>query len=146
MKDISTKSQLCVNLLGLTMLRTLTAVLLLLQGAFALQLSQMIRPAAPQMVRRAALHMQAETPPTEPAADDWADSEGATVNEEVTGTFYDDEVVSYKEKPAVSDAMRKKLLNEQRAIGADSNSRNPFLFVFGGVGVFVLLGALAVNM
>ena len=30
--------------------------------------------------------------------------------------------------------------------GGDPNSKNPFLFVFAGVGVFVMLGALAVNM
>ena len=36
----------------------------------------------------------------------------------------------------------------QRALvhGADPNQKNPFLPVFFGVGVFVLLGALAVNM
>ena len=42
--------------------------------------------------------------------------------------------------------MRARLLKEQQGLGADSNSKNPFLLVFAGVGVFVILGALAVNM
>jgi len=37
-------------------------------------------------------------------------------------------------------------INEQRGLGADSNSQNPFLYVFAGVGIFVLLGAVAVNL
>ena len=38
------------------------------------------------------------------------------------------------QRPAeISDTMRKRLLNEQRAIGADSGSKNPFLLVFGAV-------------
>ena len=42
--------------------------------------------------------------------------------------------------------MRERLINESRGLGADPNQKNPFLFVFAGVGVFVLLGAAAVNM
>ncbi|KAL1521926.1 hypothetical protein AB1Y20_021574 [Prymnesium parvum] len=61
-------------------------------------------------------------------------------------TFYDDEKDTAPEKPALSDAMRQRLLNEQRGLGADANSKNPFLLVFAGVGVFVLLGALAVSL
>merc|ERR1719231_893559 len=63
-------------------------------------------------------------------------------------TFYDDEagMPDIPAKPAVSDAMRQCLLNEQRGLGADANSSNPFLLVFGGVGIFVVLGAIAVNI
>lgn len=57
------------------------------------------------------------------------------------GNFYDDERPMQKKE--ISDTMRKRLLNEQRAIGADSGSKNPFLLVFGAVGVFVVLGYLA---
>jgi hypothetical protein len=65
-----------------------------------------------------------------------------------TADFYDDEMEDpvLMAKPAISDDMRKRLLNEQRGLGADSGSKNPFLAVFLGVGVFVLLGAVAVNM
>ena len=73
-------------------------------------------------------------------------------------TFYDDETVAdqpimYKnadgtttKKPEISSSMRDRLINESRGLGADPNQKSPFLLVFGGVGVFVLLGALAVNM
>ena len=39
-----------------------------------------------------------------------------------------------------------RLINESRGLGADPNQKNPFLLVFAGVGVFVVLGALAVNI
>ena len=42
--------------------------------------------------------------------------------------------------------MKERLIRESAGLGADSNQKNPFLPVFFGVGVFVLLGALAVNM
>ena len=63
-------------------------------------------------------------------------------------TFYDDEKEDavLAAKPPISDSMRARLLKEQQGLGADSNSKNPFLLVFAGVGVFVILGALAVNM
>lgn len=70
------------------------------------------------------------------------------------GALYDDQIpegaevvyTSGQKKPGLSDNMRKRLLSEQRGIGADPNSKNPFLLVFAGVGVFVVLGSLAVNM
>ena len=49
-------------------------------------------------------------------------------------------------QPQISNAMRDKLINESRGLGADPGAKNPFLPVFFGVGVFVMLGALAVNM
>ena len=66
-------------------------------------------------------------------------------------TFYDDEdgearpEVAVK-KEGISNSMRERLIAESRGLGADSNKKNPFLLVFAGVGVFVCLGALAVNM
>lgn len=69
------------------------------------------------------------------------------------GALYDDEIVdgpiTYKDgskKQELSNTMRERLINESRGLGADPNQKNPFLFVFAGVGVFVLLGAAAVNM
>ena len=69
------------------------------------------------------------------------------------GALYDDEIsdaqVTYTDgtkKPEISNAMRDRLINESRGLGADPNQKNPFLFVFAGVGVFVLLGAVAINM
>ena len=93
---------------------------------------------------RAAPIMQTE-PNEEPAKQEMpaapSESDGYT-------TFYDDEREDkvLAAKPQISDSMRQRLINEQRAIGADPNSKNPLLLVFGGVGVFVLLGALAVNL
>ena len=49
-------------------------------------------------------------------------------------------------QPEISNAMRERLINESRGLGADPGSKNPFLLVFFGVGVFVVLGALAVNI
>jgi hypothetical protein len=57
-------------------------------------------------------------------------------------TFYDDEYEPPK-KPPLSSDMRKRLLNESRSLGADANSKNPFLQVFVGVFIFVVLGYLA---
>lgn len=73
-------------------------------------------------------------------------------------TFYDDETgadqpIVYKnadgtttQKPEISNSMRDRLINESRGLGADPNQKSPFLLVFAGFGVFVILGALAVNM
>ena len=63
-------------------------------------------------------------------------------------TFYDDEKEDavMAAKPAISNSMRERLINESRGLGADPNQKNPFLPVFFGFGVFVILGALAVNM
>ena len=44
------------------------------------------------------------------------------------------------------NTMKERLIRESAGLGADPNQKNPFLPVFFGVGVFVLLGALAVNM
>jgi len=68
--------------------------------------------------------------------------------------LYDDQIpekeqivyTSGEKKPELSNAMRDRLINESRGLGADPNQKNPFLFVFAGVGVFVVLGALAVNI
>jgi len=63
-------------------------------------------------------------------------------------TFYDDEREDavLAQKPEISNSMRDRLIKESRGLGADPNAKNPFLPVFFGVGVFVILGALAVNM
>jgi hypothetical protein len=59
------------------------------------------------------------------------------------GDFYDDERVDavLASKPEISNSMREKLINESRGLGADPNAQNPFLYVFGAVGIFVVLGA-----
>jgi hypothetical protein len=105
-------------------------------GVGGLQLRPMMQLQTTPVLRavqlsRALPMMQAEQPP-----------------EEGYQTFYDDEKEDkvLKAKPAISDSMRKRLINEQRGLGADSNSQNPFLYVFAGVGIFVLLGAVAVNL
>eukprot|EP00966_Prymnesium_polylepis_P096935 2245807-Prymnesium_polylepis.1 len=112
-------------------------LLALLGSASALQLGA-VQPRRPQLARLARPIMQeggAPAPETPPEAT----AEGAPA--EGYGTFYDDEKDTAPVKPALSDNMRQKLLNEQRGLGADTNSKNPFLAVFAGVGVFVLLGA-----
>ena len=48
--------------------------------------------------------------------------------------------------PALSNTMRDKMIAESRGLGADPNAKNPFLGAFFGVGVFVVLGALAINL
>jgi len=66
------------------------------------------------------------------------------------GALYDDEVpegqqvvyTSGEKKPTLSNTMRDKMIAESRGLGADPNAKNPFLPVFFGVGVFVVLGAL----
>ena len=40
---------------------------------------------------------------------------------------------------------RPSAADESRGLGADPNQKNPFLAVFAGVGVFVVLGFLATN-
>ena len=121
-------------------------LLALLGSASALQLGA-VQPRRPQVALQRRLARPAmqeggapapETPPPATAEDAPA-AEGYA-------TFYDDEKDSAPPKPALSENMRQKLLNEQRGLGADTNSKNPFLAVFAGVGVFVLLGALAVNL
>ena len=89
--------------------------------------------------------MQAE-PPTEGVV---GDPEGATemAPDEKDGyqTYYDDEKAPVPQTE-LSQTMKDRLIAESRGLGADPNSKNPFLPVFFGVGVFVTLGALAVNM
>merc|ERR1719453_3046126 len=60
------------------------------------------------------------------------------------GALYDDEIPE-STKPPVSEAMRQRLINESRGLGSDPNQSNPFLAVFFGFGVFVVLGFIAVN-
>lgn len=81
-----------------------------------------------------------ETPAEEPVE---AEAEAMSAYK----TFYDDEKEDavLAAKPPVSDAMRKRLLSESRGLGADPNAKNPFLPVFFGVGIFVLLGAIATS-
>jgi hypothetical protein len=61
-----------------------------------------------------------------------------------SGAMYDDDMPELG--PGISDSMKERLIKESRGLGADPNSKNPFLLVFVGVGVFVLLGAVAVNI
>ena len=71
------------------------------------------------------------------------------------GALYDDMVpedvqVVYKQtgqaKPQLSQTMKDKMIAESRGLGADPNQKNPFLGVFAGMGVFVVLGAIAINL
>ena len=70
------------------------------------------------------------------------------------GALYDDEIpegdkivyTSGQKKPELSSTMRDKMIAESRGLGADPNAKNPFGVVFIGVGVFVCLGAVAINM
>jgi hypothetical protein len=92
------------------------------------------------------------------AVESWYDSGTRLTSEQAKPaagyqTYYDDETgdepIKYADgskKPEISSSMRERLINESRGLGADPSAKNPFLLVFGGVGVFVVLGALAVNM
>jgi len=82
-----------------------------------------------------------------------AKSAGVYQPKDTSGDLYDDEIPEEKivytdgtKKPELSQTMKDRLINESRGLGADPNQKNPFLGVFAGVGVFVVLGALAVNM
>ena len=83
-----------------------------------------------------------------------AQNSGQYKGAKASDDLYDDQIpeneqVIYTdgtEKPTLSNTMRDKLIAEGRGLGADPNQKNPFLAVFGGVGVFVVLGALAINM
>jgi len=121
-------------------------------------------------LRSPAVYLQAEPAAPESASDGlpegWAaatDDEGSTYywNKETkettwqrpgtapvkdaAGNVYDDETTQ-DDGPDFSNSMRQKMIDESRGFGADPGSKNPFLAVFAGVGVFVVLGALAVNM
>jgi hypothetical protein len=132
------------------MSRVAISVLLVVALANALQLgcsgAKTLRAHTTTMnlPRRTTLVMQEQKPEGDAASDavaPKADTDGYE-------TFYDDEREDavMAAKPGISDDMRKRLINEQRGLGADPNAKNPFIFVVGGVGVFVILGALAVNM
>ena len=125
-------------------MNTVTLLCALLVGADALQLAA-LKPRAP-MARALALRMADSEPPAEPDAravyDAAVKAEGQV---EAGQTVYDDEA-KFVEKPPISSEMRAKLIKGQQQLGSDPNSQNPFLYVFGGVGVFVVLGAIAVNM
>ena len=64
---------------------------------------------------------------------------------DAAGNVYDDAAPPPPRDP-LSKTMKERLIRESAGLGADPNQKNPFLPVFFGVGVFVLLGALAVNM
>jgi hypothetical protein len=87
------------------------------------------------------VHVTMQAPPPEKSYDDAASEEAASGYEE----FYDDEKPMV-EKPPISAEMREKLLKGQQVLGSDPNRKNPFLLVFAGVGLFVILGAIAVNL
>ena len=122
------------------MLRHVLALLLVCSAAVsAFQLAPMLPRS--QLQRPCGLVMQEAPPP------DSKPEEETTAALPTGGysTVYDDEVPE-DTKPPVSSSMRDRLIKEQRSMGADPNSGSPFLGVFGAVGVFVILGALAVNM
>lgn len=58
------------------------------------------------------------------------------------GNVYDDESPQ-DDGTNLSDQMKQKMVDESRDLGGDPMSKNPFLKVFIGVGIFVLLGAVA---
>lgn len=123
------------------------AVQLVVACVVAAQAFRVPAPAVPLKVRSPSLRMQEAEPPAEPedaraAYDAAVKAEGEMA---AGSTLFDDEK-PFVEKPPISSEMRAKLLKGQQALGSDPNSQNPFLYVFGGVGVFVILGAIAVNM
>lgn len=67
-------------------------------------------------------------------------SEEESPKTSLDGTFYDDEVDLTPVKPAISNAMRDRLLAEASA-GLDSESKqaNVLLYIMGAVAVLVLL-------
>merc|ERR1719203_2197610 len=82
-----------------------------------------------------------ETSWTPPGTDE---SESVSGDNPVYTTLYDDEATTFKSRD-ISDNMRARLIKEQQGIGTDPNQKSPFLAVFAGVGVFIVLGALSVN-
>lgn len=122
---------------------SLCAMVMGLAAASGFQLNAAARPTLPLRARTI----------TATEDEDAVKSEEATPEQAGYSTFYDDESgdqpIKYADgtkKPEISNSMREKLINESRGLGADPGAKNPFLLVFGGVGVFVVLGALAVNM
>ena len=123
----------------------LRAVLVLLAacGATALRLTH-----APVSTRAAARSRQllcSAEPPTEPQPSDLAEQAPPPQQLNRDGTVYDD-VSPPPKRPELSNSMRKRLLKEQRSLGADPNAKNPFLLGVGAVALFIALGALAVNL
>ena len=125
------RSSLCVLVMGLA-------------AASGFQLNAAVRPML--AVRARAITAAEDGDAVKP--------EEATPGQAGYQTVYDDESdpdapIKYADgtkKPDISNSMREKLIKESRGLGADPGAKNPFLLVFGGVGVFVVLGALAVNM
>jgi len=125
-------------------MKGLACIFLALSLGDAFRLTAAPSPAVRAPLRRIATVMQAEPPP----AQSESEQPLAPAESEGYATFYDDEKEDevLQAKPQLSNTMRERLIKEQRGLGADPNAGNPFLLVFGGVGVFVILGALAVNM
>ena len=115
----------------------------------------LVAAAARKVPRRGILPPRVALKCMQPPEDDAAPAEAKkeltyeeAVKQEAEGgyrTVYDDES-DFVEKPGISDEMRARLLRGQQQLGADPNSKNPFLYAFAAVGIFVALGALAVNM
>ena len=131
-------------------------------------------PSGPALVQRTRpVFMQAEPPTEGVVGDPEGATEMAPDEKDGYQTYYDDEkvrpmphsnscllfhalffpharIISLVQAPVpqteLSQTMKDRLIAESRGLGADPNSKNPFLPVFFGVGVFVTLGALAVNM
>uniref|UniRef100_A0A7S0Q1Q0 Uncharacterized protein n=1 Tax=Coccolithus braarudii TaxID=221442 RepID=A0A7S0Q1Q0_9EUKA len=82
-----------------------------------------------------------EEPTSSPPAPDAKAAEPAPAY----STVYDDDGSYVPPKDPLSSSMRARLIREQQSMGADPNKGNPFLLVFGAVGVFVVLGFFAVN-
>ena len=132
-------------------MRLVLVVVFLVLGANALTPLSMPRvstPAAVVVARRThAPHLEAEPSPEDDNDVDATKPADATAAEGVASgytTVYDDES-PMAESAALSNSMREKLIKGQRTLGADPHSGSPFLAVFGAVGIFVILGALAVN-
>jgi hypothetical protein len=126
----------------------LLLVITILNVAGALQLGRTAQPLLqhrPLSSFRSSTTMQSEPPKEEETE---ATMSAAPSEKDGYTTFYDDEKEDtvLAAKPQISNEMRQRLINEQRGLGADPNSKNPLLGVIGAVGVFVVLGALAVNM
>ena len=96
--------------------------------------------------RALALRMQEEPQGEVPVGIREVPVEGAAAPAaDTAGNVYDD-VAPPPPRDPLSNTMKERLIRESAGLGADPNQKNPFLPVFFGVGVFVLLGALAVNM
>lgn len=144
-------------------MKVASLVLLLATVASGLQLVAPVRPALVRgAARSSALRMQEDTPAAA-LPDGWKEYK----DPESGDTYYSDGKITSWEKPGVeggvgykvpdaalekeikaerqlSQTMKDKMIAESRGLGADPNQKNPFLPVFIGVGVFVVLGAISV--